>query len=577
MTKRSLKVLTLIICVLSLTPFQRASASDKYYVTTRIYGQNRYETSFNIAENFDDSMVDNVILANGENFPDALSGSVLSKKFNAPILLVDNSNFDNNKYLQDYIYNHLSKGGNIYLLGGEASVSPAYVSQLKKTGNYNFIRLGGKDRFDTNISIVDEMQVKTGTPVIIVSEENFPDALSISSVAALRGYPILMSNKDNLPDKIGQELSIIKPSKVYIIGGNSVVSDQVRNQVQNILDYTGQDDIVRIYGDDRYETSLNICRYFNLDSNSVVLANGTNFPDALSGSALAAKLNSPIILIDGEDAEKQKGYIDSVKYNRIFILGGNTSVSSTIEDSFKGENLNIGSKFGKDYNSIIVDYKIGDVIGNGSDQNVILTNDEHNVSKLIIQDSKTGSILFKKAYNDYFPPKGKIELSDMNGDKVKDIIVTMEYGGSALMQACDIETFKNQKLTFLGTNMNETTYFPMQEDDLTFSLLNRNSLNIYSNISKKRYTVDLSSDKYINDADKSLKIYPYVGHGPRFLTCDVDSDGVNELGIYQDISGANRDDIIASFITYYKYQESGMWKPVECMVSSNYPIYNIDK
>ncbi len=59
-------------------------------------------------------------------------------------------------------------------------------------------------------------------------------------------------------------------------------------------------------GNNRYDTSLEICKYFNSDSDIAVIANGENFPDALSGSALAAKQNAPIVLTNGKDMLNQK-------------------------------------------------------------------------------------------------------------------------------------------------------------------------------------------------------------------------------------------------------------------------------
>ncbi|WP_406542068.1 cell wall-binding repeat-containing protein [Clostridium ljungdahlii] len=59
------------------------------YNVTRLAGNNRYETSENIANNFESGTVQSVIIANGNNFPDALGGSVLSKIYNAPILLLN--------------------------------------------------------------------------------------------------------------------------------------------------------------------------------------------------------------------------------------------------------------------------------------------------------------------------------------------------------------------------------------------------------------------------------------------------------------------------------------------------------
>lgn len=49
----------------------------------------------------------------------------------------------------------------------------------------------------------------------------------------------------------------------------------------------GFDEIKRIAGSDRYETSLEIAREFN--SKNIVIASGENFPDALSGALVAKK------------------------------------------------------------------------------------------------------------------------------------------------------------------------------------------------------------------------------------------------------------------------------------------------
>lgn len=54
----------------------------------------------------------------------------------------------------------------------------------------------------------------------------------------------------------------------------------------------------RIYGIDRYETSLNIAKkiYEIKPFNEVFIASGENYPDALSAAPIAAIKEIPIIL-----------------------------------------------------------------------------------------------------------------------------------------------------------------------------------------------------------------------------------------------------------------------------------------
>ncbi|QXE19809.1 cell wall-binding repeat-containing protein [Clostridium sp. 001] len=310
------------------------SAAASHNVS-RIYGSSRYQTSINICNNFSSGKVQNVIVTSGNNFPDALAGSVLSKQLNAPILLVDKSLSDSQDSI-NYIRDHLDVSGTVYVLGGYASVSDEYINYIKSLGFNNIKRLGGKNRFETNKVIVENMNVSKGTPLVVVNGSNFPDALSISSIAGMKGYPIILSNTDTLPDEVKEKISTISPSSVYIIGGQGALSDNIISEIKK-LDTTIEDgNIIRIWGKNRYETSLNICKYFNLDSSTVVIANGENFPDALSGSALAAKLQAPILLTDGKNISTQKEYIDTTKYTDEIILGGSGAVSEDAENELKG-------------------------------------------------------------------------------------------------------------------------------------------------------------------------------------------------------------------------------------------------
>nr|WP_158408351.1 cell wall-binding repeat-containing protein [Desulfosporosinus fructosivorans] len=46
---------------------------------------------------------------------------------------------------------------------------------------------------------------------------------------------------------------------------------------------------------DRYAISLAVAQYFDLSGQSVCIATGNNFPDALTGSVYAANFDAPII------------------------------------------------------------------------------------------------------------------------------------------------------------------------------------------------------------------------------------------------------------------------------------------
>ncbi|MBY6996397.1 cell wall-binding repeat-containing protein [Clostridium botulinum] len=321
------KIMALVISSAIVLGGKGAAGAKGDYNVNRISGKNRYETSINIAKHYNNEKFENVIIANGNDFPDALAGSALSKKLKAPILLIDGS-INSSRETINLIKSKLVKNGSIYILGGEGAVSRVYEDYFKDLGYKNIKRLGGINRFATNKSIVKTLNVEKGTPIVIVNGFGFADALSVSSSAASKGYPIFMSNADKLSNEIKDIIKDISPTKVFMIGGEGVMRNSIVDELKNIVPSLNKDNIERVAGKNRYETSLNICSKFNLLSDNAIVANDENFPDALSGSALASKMDAPIILTDGVNISKQKEYLDNNSYKNIILLGG-TGVINT--------------------------------------------------------------------------------------------------------------------------------------------------------------------------------------------------------------------------------------------------------
>ncbi|MHB1404643.1 MAG: cell wall-binding repeat-containing protein [Desulfitobacteriaceae bacterium] len=296
---------------------------------TRLAGLTRVDTALAIAKVNYPGQVANVILATADNYPDALAGSVLAYKLNAPILLVGSSDADQEKILS-YMKSNLDPAGTVYILGGTAVISSAMESKVTASGFKNVTRLAGADRYETSVRIAEQLAVKAGTPVVLVSGDNYPDALSISSVAALMQMPVLLVPKDGISDSVRQKIAVIKPAKVYIIGGEGVISTTVESQVAQLTSLA-QANIIRIGGADRYETSLAVAQYFNLAGQNVCVATGNNFPDALAGSVYAANHQAPIILVDGSLTDQAMNYLRTKKLSGATVFGGEAVVSQEIE------------------------------------------------------------------------------------------------------------------------------------------------------------------------------------------------------------------------------------------------------
>lgn len=295
----------------------------------RLSGINRIETSIAIAKDqYTNKAPDAIVLATSNNFADALAGSGLAYNYNAPLLLV-NKTVKDSKNVLDYIEEKLSKNKKIYILGGSGAVSNE-ISDYLTTIGYKIIRLGGKNRYDTNQKIVDNLNILKGTSIVITTGSDFADALSISSIAGIKGYPILLNGKENLLQNVSSYITKTQPTTIYMIGGTGVLSDSTYKQIKKINPTI---DVVRLGGKNRYETSINIIEHFNLTTNSVTVATGKNFPDALSGSVLAARKNCGVLLVDNKDVNKQIDLLSKKKITNIIVFGGQGIISDNIANS----------------------------------------------------------------------------------------------------------------------------------------------------------------------------------------------------------------------------------------------------
>lgn len=271
-----------------------ATESPQVNSTNRLSGYTRFETARVIAEYYGNSKVKNVIFSTGNGFADALSASVLAHEKKAPILLVDSS-VDSSKDAFQYVSEHLDLTGTVYIIGGAGIIDVEFESKLNDLGFKNVVRLAGMDKYDTSYKIARSLKGINVSTVVISSGEQYPDALSISSFAANKGWPILLCPHDALPQEIINILLERKPSKVYITGGVGAIIDNVNSEIIGLLP---QASVERLSGQSRFDTNAIISQTFAPNPSTVYLATGYDFADALSGSVVAAKNGDPIILID---------------------------------------------------------------------------------------------------------------------------------------------------------------------------------------------------------------------------------------------------------------------------------------
>lgn len=282
----------------------------------RLYGNNRYETASRIANQIkslvSEDRFDKLIIATGTGYPDALTGAYLAKVKNAPIVLYkEGESFE-------YVKRNLAPQGTLYILGGTGVIPASFEAQVRSLPNRTVLRLGGANRYETNLKILQEAG-NLGSEIIVATGLNFPDALSGSAT----GKPILLVNDKALREDQKAFLRENIFSNITVLGGPGVVNSSIAGE---LLKY-GK--VTRIYGENRYETSAKIAKKYFKTTGQVILAVGTNFPDALTGTPLAFHLRAPMLLAGSKGRECQYAieYVNSAQATRCVVLGGPALIS----------------------------------------------------------------------------------------------------------------------------------------------------------------------------------------------------------------------------------------------------------
>lgn len=293
----------------------------------RLFGINRYQTAVEISQTGWPSGTENIVLARGDDYADALAGVPLAYQLDAPILLASNARLD------DAVTFEIQRlqAGNVIILGGLEAISIEIEKNLEGLG-LDVKRIAGTNRYETAVRIAEKLMNNGGifdTAYITVGTE-FADALSASSYAARQGSPILMTRTGSLEETTLKALVELGINRTVIVGGTAAVSDEVLNDLP---------DPRRIFGDNRYATSIALAEEFlPSDKKDIFTATGLDFPDAIAGAVLAAKENTGILLVRGDLCEPDQViqmFISEKGINRAIILGGNSAVSSDMENWFK--------------------------------------------------------------------------------------------------------------------------------------------------------------------------------------------------------------------------------------------------
>ncbi|MFB2599323.1 cell wall-binding repeat-containing protein [Herbiconiux sp. P17] len=188
-------------------------------------------------------------------------------------------------------------------------------------------RIAGPDRFAVSAGTSEDAFL-SGVPVAyIASGSGFADALSGSAAAGELGGPVLLVSTGSIPDSVRSELKRLRPQRIVLLGGEASLSNAVQEELGGF-----SRSVTRIGGADRYEVSAAVSRAtFGNGIDTIYVASGETFPDALSGSAAAGRDKAPILLVRKDEVPAVvKAEIARLNPAHIIVLGGVNTISDDV-------------------------------------------------------------------------------------------------------------------------------------------------------------------------------------------------------------------------------------------------------
>lgn len=294
-----------------------SSSSGSTSTTTineiRVAGATEYNTSEQAANRLKQVLgvtkFQNIILATGANYLDALSSTYIAAMKNAPVLLTDKNDISG---AVNYVKNNLATGGKVYIIGGKSALPTTLENALSGIATQ---RIAGPFAYDTNMAVLRECKVNN-QEILVCSDSQFHDALSASAT----GKPILLVS-DKLEERQKAYLSSIKVKKFIIIGGTSAVSTSVQDELSAYAPTS------RVAGAKAYDTSLKVATtFFPGTHKNMVIATSKLYFDGVSAGPLAYKLNAPIILVLDKFTYAAKSYLNSNNVKNLYVMGGTSAI-----------------------------------------------------------------------------------------------------------------------------------------------------------------------------------------------------------------------------------------------------------
>lgn len=297
----------------------------------RLAGADRVETAARISEGTRDRS-EVVVLARADEYADALAGGPLAASLGAPLLLTPSDR------LADVTAAEVARLGatEAVLLGGEAALSPAVASDLSSQG-VSVRRVAGAERFATAAAIAGELPASA--EVLVAEGANadpargWPDALSASALGSAARVPVLLVERDRLPEVTAAALDA--SDSVTVVGGPAAVGDAV---VAQLDERAGT--VSRLAGENRYATSRAVADEAvrrGVAGQEAFVATGRAFADGLTAGAATGADGGVLLLADDGQSGDALSWLEANRdaLVEVTLAGGPAAVGAEVEEQIR--------------------------------------------------------------------------------------------------------------------------------------------------------------------------------------------------------------------------------------------------
>lgn len=206
-------------------------------------------------------------------------------------------------------------------------------------------RAAGETRYATMAALLPRAPWKADRTVVLASGSNYPDALAAASLAGAYDAPIVLTEPNSLSVDAADMIEQLSPKVIYVVGGEAAVS---KAAVDTAAYYAADGcKVFRIAGDTRLETSHAIAervRQKSTTSDTLIVATGFNYADALSVSPFAFAYKSPIFLCGSNGlSDDAVSFISESGFKNAIVVGGTAVVPECVKQQLMGAGISSGS------------------------------------------------------------------------------------------------------------------------------------------------------------------------------------------------------------------------------------------